>query len=34
LDISSPKSLKLPHGVVIAGGSMLFLAAAWMWAPR
>jgi prepilin peptidase CpaA len=34
LDISSPKSVKLPHGVAIAGGSVLFLAAAWMWAPR
>lgn len=34
LDISSPKSMKLPHGVVIAGGTMLFLAAALIWAPR
>ena len=34
LDISSPKSVKLPHGVAIAAGSVLFLAAAWMWAPR
>ena len=34
LDISSPKSVKLPHGVAIACGSALFLAAAWMWAPR
>ncbi len=34
LDIASPKSVKLPHGVAIAGGSILFLAAAWMWAPR
>ncbi|HEV8039465.1 MAG TPA: prepilin peptidase [Bryobacteraceae bacterium] len=34
LDISSPKSVKLPHGVAIACGSVLFLAAAWMWAPR
>ena len=34
LDISSPKSLKLPHGVVIAFGTLLFLAAAWVWAPR
>jgi prepilin peptidase CpaA len=34
LDISSPKSIKLPHGVVTAGGAVLFLAAAWMWAPR
>ena len=34
LDISSPRSLKLPHGVAIAGGSIIFLAAAWIWAPR
>ena len=34
LDLSSPKSLKLPHGVVIAFGSLLFLGAAWIWAPR
>ena len=34
LDISSPKSIKLPHGVAIAGGSVLFLAAAWIWVPR
>jgi prepilin peptidase CpaA len=34
LDLSSPKSIKLPHGLVIACGSLLFLAAAWMWAPR
>ncbi len=34
LDLSSPKSIKLPHGVAIAGGSVLFLAAAWIWAPR
>jgi prepilin peptidase CpaA len=34
LDISSPRSIKLPHGVAIAGGSMLFLAASWLWAPR
>jgi prepilin peptidase CpaA len=34
LDISSPKSMKLPHGLVIACGSLLFLAAAWIWAPR
>lgn len=34
LDLSSPKSIKMPHGVVIAGGSVLFLAAAWIWAPR
>jgi prepilin peptidase CpaA len=34
LDISSSRSIKLPHGVAIAGGSMLFLAASWLWAPR
>ncbi|HLK19073.1 MAG TPA: A24 family peptidase [Bryobacteraceae bacterium] len=34
LDLASPKSLKMPHGVSIAAGSLLFLAAAWVWAPR
>ena len=34
LDIKSEKSMKLPHGVVIAWGSVLFLGAAWIWAPR
>lgn len=34
LDLSSPKSIKMPHGVVVAGGSVLFLVAAWIWAPR
>ncbi len=34
LDISSPRSIKLPHGVAIAGGSIIFLAASWLWAPR
>ena len=34
LDLASPRSIKLPHGVAIAGGSLLFLAAAWLWAPR
>jgi prepilin peptidase CpaA len=34
LDISSPKSMKLPHGVVIACGTLLFISAAWIWAPR
>jgi prepilin peptidase CpaA len=34
LDISSKKSIKLPHAIVIAGGAVVFLAAAWMWAPR
>jgi len=34
LDLSSSKSLKLPHGVVIACGCVVFLGAAWTWAPR
>jgi len=34
LDLASPKSMKLPHGVVIACGCLLFLGAAWVWAPR
>lgn len=34
LDISSARSMKLPHGVFIALGSLIFLGAAWMWAPR
>jgi prepilin peptidase CpaA len=34
LDISSSKSMKLPHGVVIACGCVVFLGAAWLWAPR
>lgn len=34
LDLANPKSMKLPHGMVIAGGCMLFLGAAWLWAPR
>jgi prepilin peptidase CpaA len=34
LDLASPKSIKLPHGVAIAAGSLLFLACAWIWAPR
>jgi prepilin peptidase CpaA len=34
LDLASPKSVKLPHGVAIAAGSVLFLAGAWIWAPR
>jgi len=33
LDVTSGKSMKLPHGVVIAWGCVLFLAAAWIWAP-
>jgi prepilin peptidase CpaA len=34
LDISSPRSIKLPHGVAIAGGSMIFLAVSWLRASR
>jgi len=34
LDVTSRKSLKLPHGIVIAWGSVLFLVASWIWAPR
>jgi prepilin peptidase CpaA len=34
LDIKSEKSAKLPHGITIAWGSLLFVAAAWKWAPR
>jgi prepilin peptidase CpaA len=34
LDVKSEKSVKLPHGMTIAWGSVLFLAAAWKWAPR
>jgi prepilin peptidase CpaA len=34
LDLSSPKSMKLPHGVMIACGVLTFLGASWMWAPR
>jgi prepilin peptidase CpaA len=34
LDLASPKSMKLPHGVVIAAGTLLFLIAARVWAPR
>jgi len=34
LDLGSSRSMKLPHGVFIALGSFLFLAAAWLWAPR
>jgi prepilin peptidase CpaA len=34
LDLASPKSMKLPHGVVIACACVLFLGAAWLWAPR
>ena len=34
LDISSSKSIKLPHGLVIACGSLLFILGAWTWARR
>ena len=34
LDVTSQKAVKLPHGVMIAWGCLLFLAAAWIWAPR
>ncbi|MFB3778889.1 MAG: prepilin peptidase [Bryobacteraceae bacterium] len=34
LDLSSPKSLKMPHGLAIAMGSLSFLVAVWIWAPR
>lgn len=34
LDLKSPKATKMPHGVAIAMGSICFLAAAWIWAPR
>jgi prepilin peptidase CpaA len=34
LDVTSQKSVKLPHGAMIAWGCLLFLGAAWLWAPR
>lgn len=34
LDVKSPKAVKLPHGVMVAVGSVAFLAAAAIWAPR
>ncbi len=34
LDVRSEKSVKLPHGISIAWGCVLFLGAAWIWAPR
>lgn len=34
LDITSAKAVTLPHGVTIAWGCILFLCAAWIWAPR
>src|ERR1700722_5804755 len=34
LDLTSPKSIQPPYGAAIAAGSVLFLACAWIWAPR
>jgi prepilin peptidase CpaA len=34
LDIKSEKSVKLPHGMTIALGALLFLGAVWIRAPR
>ena len=34
LDVSSDKAMRLPHGALIALGTMGFLAAALRWAPR
>jgi len=34
LDLSSGRSMKLPHGVFIALGSFVFLTVVWLWAPR
>ncbi len=34
LDLRSPKATTMPHGVAIAMGSLAFLLAAWIWAPR
>ena len=34
LDLRSSRSMKLPHGVFIALGSLIFLGAAWLCAPR
>jgi prepilin peptidase CpaA len=34
LDVRNEMALRLPHGVVIAGGTLAFLAAALIWAPR
>jgi hypothetical protein len=34
LDVKSPKAVTLPHGVVIALGSLTYLAAALIWAPK
>jgi len=32
LDLASARSVKMPHGVAIAMGSLIFLAAVWIWA--
>ncbi len=34
LDLNSPKAVTMPHGVAIAMGSLCFLVAVWIWAPR
>jgi hypothetical protein len=34
LDVQSDKALRLPHGAVIAAGTLAFLGAALIWAPR
>ena len=34
LDVRSPKAVTLPHGVMIALGSLAYLTAAAIWAPR
>jgi len=34
LDVRSEKALRMPHGVVIAAACVMFLTAAWVWAPR
>jgi prepilin peptidase CpaA len=34
LDVQNDLALRLPHGVVIAAGTLAFLAAALIWAPR
>jgi prepilin peptidase CpaA len=34
LDVRSPRAVTMPHGLAIAIGSLAFLAAAWIWAPR
>lgn len=34
LDVQSDRALRLPHGAVIAAGTLAFLGAALIWAPR